>query len=211
MIIRVAHDLWPYQLTGGPAWINTERFDISAKAVGDPPPEQIRLMLQSMLSARFKLKVHTEQRPLDVYVMVLAKEGQLGPGLRPSQADCETNRVESPPSPPGQLQRPVCGLRIFGNNGLRQVRAGGTNLLTLLTASGARSTLGGTVIDRTGLSGTFDVDLDYVPQQRDPDPEPSVGLPIIAAFEQQLGLKFEQRKELIEVLVIDSVERPTPN
>ena len=211
LIVRVAYELRADQLIGGPSWINTERFDIDARAAGDRSHEQILLMVRSLLADRFKLKVHTEQRTLDVYALVLAKEGQLGPGLRPSKVDCETNRVESPPPPPGQVQRPICGLRIFGNNGLRQLRAGGTNLSTLTVASGVRSDLGRPVIDSTGLSGVFDVELDYIPQQRSTVSDPPVGLPLIAAFEQQLGLKFERRKELSDVLVIDSVERPTPD
>ena len=211
LILRVAYDLRADQLIGGPPWINTARFDINAKAAGDTPREQILIMLQSLLADRFKLKVHTEQRALDFYAMVLAKEGQLGAGLRPSQVDCEGNRVESPPTPRGQVQRPVCGLRIFGNDGLAQLRAGGTTLSTLIIASGVRSDLGGTVIDRTGLSGTFDIDLDYVSQRSAGVSEPSVGVPLVAAFEQQLGLKFERRKEMTDVVVIDSVERPTPD
>ena len=210
-ILRVAYGLRADQLIGGAPWINTELFDIDAKAAGDAPREEILMMVRSLLADRFKLNVHTEQRTLDVNAMVLAKEGQRGPGLRPSQVDCETNRVESPPPPRGQVQRPVCGLRIFSNNGLTQLRAGGTNLSTLIIASGVRSAIGGIVIDRTGLSGTFDIDLDYLPQQPVTVSEPSVGLPIIAAFEQQLGLKFERRKEATDVIVIDSVERPTPN
>ena len=139
------------------------------------------MMVRSLLADRFKLNVHTEQRTLDVNAMVLAKEGQRGPGLRPSQVDCETNRVESPPPPRGQVQRPVCGLRIFSNNGLAQLRAGGTNLSTLIIASGVRSAIGRIVVDRTGLSGTFDIDLDYIRQEQGVASEPAVGLPLIAA------------------------------
>ena len=152
--------------------------------------------------------MNSEQRTIDVYAMVLAKQGQLGPGLRPSQVNCENNRTESPPPPRGQVERPVCRLRISDNNGLMQLRAGGTNLLTLIIASGVRSALGGSVIDRTGLTGLFDIDLDYLPEQPGVS-ELSVGLPIIGAFAQQLGLRFERRKEMTDVVVIDSVERPT--
>jgi hypothetical protein len=62
-----------------------------------------------------------------------------------------------------------------------------------------------------GLSGTFDIDLDYIPQELVVASEPAVGLPLIAAYEQQLGLKFERRRETTDVLVIDSVARPTPD
>ena len=210
VILRVAFELRADQLSGGPPWIHTERFDIDAKAAGDRPREQILSMVQSLLVDRFRLKTHTEHRVLDIYAMVLAKAGQLGSGLRPSKVDCQTNRVESPPAPPGQVQRPVCGLRIFYNNGVNQLRAGGTPLSTLIVASGVRSGLGGTVMDRTGLSGAFDIDLDYLPKEPTVS-DLSVGLPLIAAFEQQLGLKFERRKETTDVVVIDSVERPTPN
>ena len=212
-ILRVAFDLRADQLSGGPPWIHTERFDINARAAGDRPRQQMLLMVQSLLADRFKLKVHLELRALDVHAMVLAKEGQLGRGLRPSQVDCESDRIESPPPPPGQVQRPVCGVRVSGNNGLGQyqLRAGGTTLSALITVTGVRSVLGSTVLDRTGLSGTFDIDLDYIPQEPVVASQPAVGLPIIAAFEQQLGLKFERRRETTEVLVIDSVARPTPD
>ena len=210
LILRTVYGVPRERLIGAPSWIDTERFNINFKAEGDPPREQMIVMLKSMLADRFKLKAHSEFRQFDVYALVLARKGQLGPGLRPAAVQCEITNDEVSLPPRRQVQRRECGLRIAFINGFNQLRGSNITIATLLVAIGVGDQFAATVVDRTGLLGKFDVDLDYAPDIIDSENFPR-GLPLVAAIEAQLGLRFEIRKERLETVVIESVEMPTPN
>ena len=207
LILGVVYGVPRERLIGGPPWIDTERFDINVKAERDPPREQMVVMLKSMLADRFKLKVHSEYRQFDVYALVLARKGQLGPGLRPASVQCEIDD-DAPLPTRRQVRRRECGLRIAFLNGFNQVRGGNITIDTLLVATGVDVQFTAPVVDRTGLSGKFDIDLDYAPDIID-SANSLPRLPLVAAIEAQLGLRFERRKELLETVVIQSVEMPT--
>ena len=113
LLIQFTYGVLPEQLVGGPARLNVDRFTIEAKAAGEPSRAQSVQMVKQLLADRFKLRVHTEQRPLDAFVLVLARaDGKLGPGLRPARVGCAevsaaaTRGVPRQPTPPGQ--RPPC-------------------------------------------------------------------------------------------------------
>ena len=217
LLIQFIYGILPEQLVGGPPWMNVDRFTIEAKAAGEPSRAQSVQMVKQLLADRFKLRIRTEKRPLDAYVLVVARaDGKLGPGLRPARIGCEeTNAaaargVPRPATPPGQ--RPPCAVDRTVKAGVTQLRLYGLPISRLLFATNAGFVIGRPVLDRTGLRGSYDIDLDYVPegdpQSPSPDPNlPNVGSSLETAVREQLGLKFERRKELMEVLVIDTSSR----
>ena len=222
-MIRNAYQLQEYQIVGGPDWLNDDRFDITAKAADSATlPLQLLAMVQTLLADRFKLRVHRETREVPVYALVMAREDRrLGPRLQKAAADCEAliaalGRGGAPPpsAPPGE--RPPCGIRQVPG----RMMAGGS-LLSDVGRNLAPST-GRLVIDRTGLTGRFDLDLEWTPDQMPPPPAPGAppsvlplppadGPSLFAAIQEQLGLKLEPTRGPVEVLVIDSAERPQPD
>jgi uncharacterized protein (TIGR03435 family) len=226
LILRAAYPGYalPGQIVGGPPWINSERFDINARAAGDPPRDVMADMLKRLLADRFKLKAHPESREVDVYALVLARsDGRLGPGLRKPAVDCEAIEAarkqaapagSSPPMPPGPPkpgERPECGTLSTSMNGVLRLATGGTTLSGVATA--IQATVGRPVLDRTGLAGRFDVDLEYAGTAAPSTTADQLNAPasVFTALQEQLGLKLEPRKEMMDVLVIDFVERPTEN
>jgi uncharacterized protein (TIGR03435 family) len=210
-IIRLAYGLREFQTVGGPAWIDSDRFDIQARGPQNAPESEAPRRLQALLADRFALKVHKETRDLPIYALVLARaRGSLGPRLRQSpvaSTGVMGGRCE-PPLLPGPTSMRLCGVT------MAQLAA---NMLPMYA--------GRTVVDRTGLAGGFDLALSF-DNRSVPGVGPAGGLPasppaaepaatdavsIFTALEEQLGLKLEPQTGPAEVLVIDHVERPTPN
>jgi uncharacterized protein (TIGR03435 family) len=185
------------QLVGGPGWLDSDRFDVVAKAAGKTPDADLRVMLQNLLVERFSLKMHVETRSLPIYALALAHEdGRLGPDLHPGT----TGRY------PGEIAYTGGGLSAAGQS---MVMRGATmpELAASLSAKLER-----TVVDRTGLDGRFELELRYTmpdgpamtasdPAGRAPD--------LFTALQEQLGLKLEATRAPIDVLVIDGAEHPT--
>jgi uncharacterized protein (TIGR03435 family) len=222
------------RVRGGPAWIESALFEINAtastpwQASPDGPPRELFLMIRSLLEERFKLKTHLETRELPVYELVRARaDGSLGPQLRQSTVDCDALmaavRAGAPRPARQPNEPPPCGAM----RGPARVLAGGVsmaqfaNMLTLVMAD-ANGPAGRddawVVIDKTGLSGRFAFTLAWTPE-RMPDTPPPPGLPpidpngpqLVTALQDQLGLKLQPGRSRMEVVVIDSVERPTPD
>jgi uncharacterized protein (TIGR03435 family) len=203
-LIRQAYQVGPMQLTGGPAWIGSERFDVVAKADRELRGEAgrigpLQLMLQSLLADRFKLKAHAESKDIPRYELGIASaDGKLGSQLHVSNLECEM-------PPPGQ--QPCNVLRATQGS----LIGGGVQLTEL--ARGLSAILQGAVIDRTGLAGRFDFNLAWTPDtpiwQGVPVPVDPGSSSIFPAIREQLGLKLAYRKGRLDVLVVDSVERPT--
>jgi uncharacterized protein (TIGR03435 family) len=192
------------EFVGGPGWINTERFDIEGKAEGTPTQEQMREMLRSLLADRFTLVVHRETRPMPAYALTLARaDGRLGPELRRA-APCTAEPAAVPQSSPG----PRCGGFAIGNGSMK-----GTGVtMTQLAVELPSTTEGRYVVDRTGLSGSFDVSLTWSADALGPDAPPAdSAASIFAAIQEQLGLKLESITAPIEVIVVDKAERPSGN
>jgi uncharacterized protein (TIGR03435 family) len=226
-IIRFAYALQNFQIVEAPGWSASERFDINAKAEGDVPPGQpgtigpVQLMMQSLLAERFALKARRESREMPRYDLVLARaDGRLGPGLKPSTTDCQAifaaaRRGGGPPAPPGPGEPIQCGFRI----GPGRMQAGAFPLSQLAGALAPQ--VQRFVIDRTGLTGNFDLDMTFTPDQM-PQGAPPPGAPalppidpngpsIFTALQEQLGLRLESVRGPVDVLVIESVNRPTPD
>jgi uncharacterized protein (TIGR03435 family) len=224
MLIRQAYDVQDSQVVGGPDWIGSDRFDVTAKAPdgesGQSPGELMRLMVQSLLADRFSLVLHTETREMPVYSLVVARsDGRLGKSLTPSVADCTAARGRRggpPAAPPQPGRRPQCGLMI----GIGRMAAGGMRLSEL--ARSLSSQVGRIVLDRTGLDGAYDFELTYAPEQRlpagalfnggtEPPPVDPNAPSLFTALQEQLGLKLDSDRGPVEVLVIDRVEQPSPD
>jgi uncharacterized protein (TIGR03435 family) len=220
----VGQPLAPFQILGGPDWIDRDRFDIVAKAEGDVAPGPngpIPLMVRAMLADRFKLAVHTDTREMPVFALVKAKnDGTLGPQLKAATVDCAAMRGARggpPPLPPVLGERPPCAMRITPGN----LQGGGMNMAQLASALTRMPAVNRIVLDRTGLMGGFDFDLTWTPDQMPAGPialppgapplppiDPN-GPSLFAAVQEQLGLKLESTKGPVDVVVIDRAEPPT--
>ena len=202
------------QIVAGPTWIDTSRFDINARASGEVPADDMRRMLRSLLADRFKLVVHTETRELPVYVLSTARsDRKLGPKLRESDAACTKEARNFIPAGPGGP--PACGdFRM----GARSLIARGMFMPAF--AQVLRGRAGRPVLDRTGLDGAYDLEVEWSSdlglQQAPPgsagasDLTPE-GLSLFTALQEQLGLRLQADRGPVDVLVVDSAEQPSPN
>jgi uncharacterized protein (TIGR03435 family) len=212
-LVRAAYPdfLSSHLIVGGPDWIRTQLFDINAKATGDPPRARLTEMLKHLLADRFQLKVHTEQREIDAYALVrVRRDGRLGSGLRRRAIDCEAPRPSPPPRAPGRFEPPDCQWSSIVLNGTVRFATRG-ELLSRLVAH-LQVNVDRAIVDRTGLTGRFDVDLEHALLEGPSTTEqPGGAPPILTAIREQLDLRLESRKERMDVLVIDEVKMPTPN
>ena len=196
---------FPSQIIGAPDWTRTERYDITAKvsdelAAGDPLSLQTKLpaLVRTLLEDRFRLLVRLEQRDQPVYVLRLVnKDGSLGSRLKRG-GECAQNAGDG--VPPITAFAVDCRPRVApGHITGRSIAI--VQLITMLSLN-----VGRTVINETRLEGSFDVDLEWSPDQVATD-KPS----LFTALQEQLGLKLESMRRPAEVLVIDRVEKPTPD
>lgn len=195
-LIKFAYDLHLGQITGGPSWLQSERYDVTAKPEkpGRPSGEQLKVMVRGLLGDRFHLAFHHEQRELPVYAITVAKSG--------------LKMLENHSDPNGL---PTFGV---GPRSLRLTNATMADLARILQAS----ILDRPAVDRTGLASTkYDCMLKWTPDASQPggaeptrdnaNPAPD----LFTAFQQELGLKLESTKATVDVLVIDRVEKPSAN
>jgi len=221
-IIWNAYKVSDYQISGGPAWINSERYDIFAKSDGDSSPDDLLLMLRTLLEDRFGLKIHRETREGPVYVMTLAKSGLR---MQHAEGTCVPRDPNNLPAqvPPGEKRPNYCGnMRRSSHtlNGQGTPVGAIAGVTPLGTLSGQLSSiLDRTVIDKTGLTGLFNFGLEWTPSPVAAPPGGSAesastdadGPSIFVALQEQLGLRLESAKGPVEMLVIDRVERPSEN
>ena len=234
VLITNAYQLSFFQVVGGPDWVSTDRFDIAARTPDGTPPDQTRAMVRTLLKERFKLVVHMETRDTPIYALVTARaDKRPGPNLEPSATDCGPIRAERAaaiaevararggrvpvPPPPGPNDPVVCQMRVSGRGGSALTYRAGNITMTAL-ANALRPYVGREVVDRTGLVGEFDFELQFAP----PPTTGSVdaGIPvaplddaasIFTALQEQLGLRLESTRGPVELMVIDSAERPAEN
>lgn len=180
------------------------RFDIIAKPPDNAPPGQAILMLRRLLSERFNLRVHTEIRQGPVYRITVAQAGRLGLNMRPSTYECDPLPAY-PVMKPDPDARPFCPETLADKetNTAKKISKGPIAHL-IATIQGRMNR---PVIDSTELTGSYEWELRFQNNERIPSPAPS----IFDAFREQLGLSLKPETGPVEVLVIDSVEMPTPN
>lgn len=198
------------QIVDGPSWIGIDRFDIVAKTGADSNTQdavanRLPAMLRTLLRERFRLRIHTATRRMPAYALVLARrDRRLGPQLRESTIECPAVGGSATSTDPDQW----CGTRA----------AGGVITGRAVSAAQLAGNLSGYpavdrfVTDRTGLSGRYDFRLEYSPAFADAgEPASPAGASIFTALTEQLGLKLQPESVALPVLVIDSVEKPTPD
>jgi uncharacterized protein (TIGR03435 family) len=218
-IAEWAYDIRPLfhrgLLEGGPSWIDNETFAIVAKASSPLSADVGRAMLRTLLADRFKLRVHTVSREMPVFALVLArKDGALGPGLRRSDKDCaafSTAVMKAEQSGVGRLRVNGCDYRAGGGPGGITIHA--TIMLDAAALLMSRSRdIDRPIVNRTGLDGTYDLDLHFTERQTvTSGVVPADGASIFTAVQEQLGLKLDSQRMPMDVVVIDSVERPMPD
>jgi uncharacterized protein (TIGR03435 family) len=201
-LIGQAWNVREFQISGGPGWIGSERYDINAKAegVGERiPREQLRPMLRALLEERFRLKVHEESKEMPLYALVAAKSG--------------SKLAASAGEQPGPMIRMGRG------------RLDVKNAPMSMLAQSLSQQLGRHIVDKTGLAGNYDFVLQWTPEPgqggggpfagpRSPDalpPADTTGPSIFTALQEQLGLRLEAQRGPVPVIVIDQVEKPSEN
>ncbi|HTK87135.1 MAG TPA: TIGR03435 family protein [Nitrospiraceae bacterium] len=217
MLIQQAYRVRDFQLSGGPAWLGSDRFDIEAKPenVSDMTPERMPLLLQNLLVERFQLKTHKETKELPIYELVVAKDGPKLKSVPEPPRPIPGTPPGPPPSPGGPM--PPGAFRI-GRGEMIGSAIPFENFIQSLS-----SMLGRTVVNKTGLTGFFDVQMHWapdpgetgpfgpVPGVQPPPPADPAGPSIFTALQEQAGLRLESSKGPVEVLVIDSIEKPSEN
>ncbi|SPE37646.1 conserved exported hypothetical protein [Candidatus Sulfopaludibacter sp. SbA3] len=203
-----------------PRWALDDRYDVQARAAGNPTKSQMRPMMQSLLAERCKLAIHKETREVPVLELVLVKTDRTGLLLQahPPDSACLTE-----PPPPLALAGgfpAICG-EIGGMPpsaaGRQRVSARNVTMATFAKYLAGPQRLEAPVLDKTGLTGTFDLMFEYTPDFHGPPP-PGVAPPdpdgptVQAALREQLGLTLERgKKGAVDFLVVDHVERPSGN
>jgi uncharacterized protein (TIGR03435 family) len=216
-LIVNAYSLKPFQVVGGPPWLESERYDIVAKPPTNTAPNVIPLMFRTLLADRFKLRSHMETRQQPIYELVLAREdGRLGPGLAKSDVDCvsiDAARAAARPQPAPPLSRngrPACRTRMAISDTSGTLDVGGRPLSAMLNTFGTVANR--PVVDRTGLTGPFDIELHWSDTTLSANSASTADAPsFFVALQEQLGLKLRPARGPVEVLVIDAVERPQPD
>jgi uncharacterized protein (TIGR03435 family) len=205
-IISSSYQIQDYQIIGGPEWLRTDRFDIEATAEGGPTAPQMLVMVRTLLADRFELKMHAEQRELPVFRLMHARaDRRPGPQLKASQ--CRPAGAT-----PDDSQGVVCGNQV----GRNVMALRGNTMRGLANQLGRLAIVGRPVIDATGLTDTFDIQLTWASEpvaagdSAIPAAQPDA-TSIFTALQEQLGLKLEPSRGPVDVIVIDSVQPPSEN
>jgi bla regulator protein BlaR1 len=220
VLMQYAYGVQPFQLAGGPGWLTSDHYEIEARADASADRDQIFRMLQSLLEDRFQLKTHREMKELPVFTLVSDRGGFKLPAPRdgtcvdtPADAAVEwvgAGRMAAPGELPPANGR--CGSVVVS---VAQMRGGKIVMSEFVRALSMM--LGRSVLDKTGFTAPFDLQLDFVPDETTPampPPPPGSDMPgvsIAQALQQQLGLRLESTKGPVEMLVVDQAERPSPN
>jgi uncharacterized protein (TIGR03435 family) len=236
-LLTTAYGVKIYQISG-PSWLDTERYDIIAKMPPETTKGDFALMRQNLLAERFKLTLHHETKDLPVYELVVAKSGsKLKPWVEDPNAPLPPVLATPPPIgkdglgsvPPGATR-----MSISMTNGVQRLRMTSSRQSLPRLADMLANQLGRPVIDKTGLTGDYDYTLEFSPEGLGggmlaglppPLPPPGGGGPpeptstadqdspgLLAAVQEQLGLKLESKKGPLDLLVIDHAEKtPTEN
>jgi uncharacterized protein (TIGR03435 family) len=236
LIVR-AFEIKDYQLEGGPSWVGTTNFEINAKAEGEATEQELNAMLKALLIERFALRTRIQVKEMPLHVLTLARtDGKLGSQLKPTSDTCLAEMEErrknpaqrrSDTPPPAarsveemrdMLRTPRCGGSSMGSSASSMTFSfSGQPLSTLV--SRLSSQLSAPVLDKTGLTGAYDAVLEYEPVGRQASlsaapnangPE-FLAPPLRSALQQQLGLKLEDTKGPLDIVIIESVEQPMPD
>jgi uncharacterized protein (TIGR03435 family) len=197
-LIALAYDLNPRTISGGPGWIDAQQFNIEAVTPGDVRPlrlEQMQ-MLRALLVERFGLKFHRQQKEFAIYALTLAKGGpKLTPAAKPDDPPQLVGVVY-----PGKIEVPAKSVTM-------------DDFVAMLQ----RATLDRPTVNRTGLTGKYDFDLTWAPDETQyggaiaPAPDDAPSPPLFTAVQEQLGLRLEATRGMVSAMVVDGAARPSAN
>jgi uncharacterized protein (TIGR03435 family) len=193
-----AFDLKAYQFAGLPPWVDSADaiFDIEGKAGTSLTENQCKLMVQALLADRFKLVTHREPKEISIYALVIAKGG---PKFKPASGDQQTKVTVN--GTPARIAAQPGATKAPGGWSMEQL----INILSAPAFTGGRP-----IFDRTGLEGLYQFSLDF--SQTGQGGQPLTDAPdLFTALEQQMGLRLEERKEPVQMLVFDHLESPDAN
>ena len=198
-LIAAAYDLNPKTISGEPGWANSEHYDIEAVTPGAvrPTHDEQMTMLRALLVERFGLKFHREKKEFSLYALEVAKGG---PKLKAAAS------ADTPPTVGPGVVYPQ-----------RIVLPGRNATLGDLASLFQRAILDRPVVDETGVTGRYDFDLAWAPDETQfggdvpKASETAPSLPLFEAIEQQMGLRLEAKRGMVDTLVVDSVEKPSGN
>jgi uncharacterized protein (TIGR03435 family) len=217
-LVQYAYGVQEFQVIGGPDWVRSNRYEVSAKAESATTADRMAQMVKRMLADRFGLQTHTEMREQNTYAILTARQDRrLGERMRPSAIDCapiiDAGKV-IPPKPGGPPAQ--CFWFVAMMNGANRMRVDGIRMprfATFLEATTLRK-----VVDKTGLAETYDIDLEFMPDRGFVPAPPPPGVTqtaetpsLLTALQDQLGLKLESERGPVEVVIIDGAQLPTPN
>jgi uncharacterized protein (TIGR03435 family) len=216
LLLAYAFDVPEFQIVDGPAWTRAARFDVDARALERPTRDEMRAMARDLLAERFKLRTHAEQREMERFALtVRSGQGGLGPKLKRSKVDCAAIVAAPDYRPPTGLPgpgEPFCGgVRFRNTPESMTMQLDGVTVAQL--ASRLQAFAGRAVVDKTGLEGTFDVELEFEPpanlRRAAPSNQPrrpELSLP--AAVRDQLGLDLRSERGPVSFIVVDDARRP---
>ena len=212
VLIQLAYNVKDFQVTGGPSWVSSDAYNVTARAEGNATFEQMRPMLRSLLADRFKLRIRRETKELPVYELTAARGGIK---VRTTREDnCVALDPDNPPPPripPGPLntcgdvRRQVMSGAPERKDRIEAIQISMPELVRILSDD-----VGRTVIDNTGIKGTFDLHLEFTPDEALTNGSGS-GPSLFTALTDQLGLRMVSSKAPVEMLVIEGAERPSQN
>jgi bla regulator protein blaR1 len=199
-LVKTAYHVEPFQIAGLPAWANTERFDVLARAAdAHTTPEQLRQMIRTLLADRFQMAMHKENREQPTYSLVVARNGAK---LKKAAKDvCAESTME----------HPCGGFRIY-----KRSQMWGETVTVQQFAAELTYMMGRMVVDKTGIPGLFDIRVEWTPEQFGPEPGAEVkpeeaNATLFTSVQEQLGLRLVSEKAPVETIVVDRVSRPAAN
>jgi uncharacterized protein (TIGR03435 family) len=199
-LVKTAYRVEPFQIAGLPAWANSERFDVLARAAdGNATPEQIRQMIQTLLADRFQAAMHRENREQPIFSLVTAKNG---PKLTKAKHDTCAEST---------MQNPCGGFRIANRSHMW-----GDVVTVKQFAAELTYMMGRMVVDKTGIAGLYYIDVSWTPEHFGPEPGTDVkpdeaNGTLFTSVQEQLGLKLQSEKAAVETIVVDRISRPASN
>jgi uncharacterized protein (TIGR03435 family) len=204
-------DFLPFQVVGGPSWLDSERFDVEGRGGTSASPADVDAMVRLLLVTRFKMAYAKETRDMPVYHLLVRGDGRPGPQLRPASKPCDRTPISVNVPAPDPNAPPRCGARFTRGTLGQKIEGVGATLDEL--AQRLSGPVQRIVVNRTGLAGAFDYELEFTPDnnQAAANAGADTGLALFTALQEQLGLRLESARGPVDVLVVQSAERPEEN
>jgi uncharacterized protein (TIGR03435 family) len=211
--------LYASRMTGGPSWVDNERFDVEARAAAEFPEIASgrggaatgNAMLRALLVDRFHLATHWDMRTIPVYALVRQRGADVNPRIVSAAGTPGTDCLGVGAIAAAKNVLPRCGAYILLNTGGNQFAIHARGITMMNFARNLQNVAGRVVVDQTALPGTFNFDLAFEYRPTSAAADEGIGAAIFTAVQEQLGLRLQPTSTPVEVLVIDHIEHPTPD